>query len=223
MQLQLLSLALAALIREETLGSEPCLVLCHLPPPLHQWNDFLEERCDKEHSLFLDSDVSAIRTLYPPDRVGHLSFFKGMVPRRVPLPARQLREPTGAMEDQIDQQHFSFRLRLCGRRAWLARQWMLPRAAPESGTRGRISALPCLASPVSQYACCASASPWTSTATQRAFSRWPASRGGPGARAAVAVAAVVAATLCGSSLASARLHWRGAGVELGIAGRPEER
>ena len=59
-------------------------------------------------------------------------------------------------EDQIDQQHFSFRLRLCGRRAWLARQWMLPRAAPESGTRGRISALPCLASPVSQYACCAS-------------------------------------------------------------------
>ena len=76
MQLQLLSLALAALIQEETLGSEPCLVLCHLPPPLHQWNDFLEERCDKEHSLFLDSDVSAIRTLYPPDRVGHLSFFE---------------------------------------------------------------------------------------------------------------------------------------------------
>ena len=59
-------------------------------------------------------------------------------------------------EDQIDQQHFSFRLRLCGRRAWLARQWMLPRAAPESGTRGCISALPCLASPVSQYACSAS-------------------------------------------------------------------
>ena len=55
--------------------------------------------------------------------------------------------PTSAPEDQIDQQHFSFRLRLCGRRAWLARQWMLPRAAPESGTRGRISALPCLASP----------------------------------------------------------------------------
>ena len=63
---------------------------------------------------------------------------------------------TSAPEDQIDQQHFSFRLRLCGRRAWLARQWMLPRAAPESGTRGRISALPCLASPMSQYACCAS-------------------------------------------------------------------
>ena len=57
------------------------------------------------------------------------------------------RTPTSAPEDQIDQQHFSFRLRLCGRRAWLARQWMLPRAAPESGTRGRISALPCLASP----------------------------------------------------------------------------
>ena len=65
-----------------------------------------------------------------------------------------------------DQQHFSFRLRLCGRRAWLARQWMLPRAAPESGTRGRISALPCLASPMSQYACCASLLR-TSTATQR--------------------------------------------------------
>ncbi len=64
--------------------------------------------------------------------------------------------PTSAPEDQTDQQHFSFRLRLCGRRAWLARQWMLPRAAPESGTRGRISALPCLASPVSQYACSAS-------------------------------------------------------------------
>ena len=64
--------------------------------------------------------------------------------------------PTSAPEDQIDQQHFSFRLRLCGRRAWLARQWMLPRAAPESGTRGRISALPCLATPMSQYACCAS-------------------------------------------------------------------
>ena len=63
---------------------------------------------------------------------------------------------TSAPEDQIDQQHFSFRLRLCGRRAWLARQWMLPRAAPESGTRGCISALPCLASPVSQYACSAS-------------------------------------------------------------------
>ena len=58
-------------------------------------------------------------------------------------------------EDQIDQEHFSFRLRLCGRRAWLARQLMLPRAAPESGTRGRISALPCLASPVSQYAAAA--------------------------------------------------------------------
>ena len=130
---------------------------------------------------------------------------------------------TSAPEDQIDQQHFSFRLRLCGRRAWLARQWMLPRAAPESGTRGCISALPCLASPVSQYACCASASPWTSTATQRAFSRWPAGRGGPGARAAVAVAAVAAATLCAPSLASARLHWRGASAELGIAGRPEER
>ena len=131
--------------------------------------------------------------------------------------------PTSAPEDQIDQQHFSFRLRLCGRRAWLARQWMLPRAAPESGTRGRISALPCLATPMSQYACCASLLLRTSTATQRAFSRWPAGRGGPGARAAVAVAAVVAATLCGSSLASARLHWRGAGAELGIAGRLEER
>ena len=128
--------------------------------------------------------------------------------------------PTSAPEDQIDQQHFSFRLRLCGRRAWLAWQWMLPRAVPESGTRGCISALPCLASPVSQYAC--SASPRT-TATQRAFSRWPAGRGGPGARAAVAVAAVAAATLCAPSLASARLHRRGAGVELGIAGRPEER
>ena len=127
--------------------------------------------------------------------------------------------PTSAPEDQIDQQHFSFRLRLCGRRAWLARQWMLPRAAPESGTRGRISALPCLATPMSQYACCASLLLRTSTATQRAFSRWPAGRGGPGARAAVAVAAVVAATLCGSSLASARLHWRGAGVELGIMHR----
>ena len=64
--------------------------------------------------------------------------------------------PTSAPEDQIDQQHFSFRLRLCGRRAWLAWQWMLPRAVPESGTRGCISALPCLASPVSQYACSAS-------------------------------------------------------------------
>ena len=62
------------------------------------------------------------------------------------------------------------------------------------------------------------ASPRT-TATQRAFSRWPASRGGPGARAEVAVVAVVAATLCAPSLASARLHRRGAGVELGIAGR----
>ena len=57
------------------------------------------------------------------------------------------RTPSSAPEDQTDQQHFSFRLRLCGRRAWLARQLMLPRAAPESGTRGRISALPCLASP----------------------------------------------------------------------------
>ena len=65
------------------------------------------------------------------------------------------------------------------------------------------------------------ASPRT-TATQRAFSRWPAGRGGPGARAAVAVAAMVAATLCAPSVASARLHRRGAGVELGIAGRPEE-
>ena len=62
------------------------------------------------------------------------------------------------------------------------------------------------------------ASPRT-TATQRAFSRWPASRGGPGARAEVAVVAVVAASLCAPSLASARLHRRGAGVELGIAGR----
>ena len=141
-----------------------------------------------------------------------------MVPRRVRCPLASCGN-TSAPEDQIDQQHFSFRLRLCGRRAWLARQWMLPRAAPESGTRGCISALPCLASPVSQYACCASASPWTSTATQRAFSRWPAGRGGPGARAAVAVAAMVAATLCAPSLASARLHRRGAGVELGIAGR----
>ena len=133
--------------------------------------------------------------------------------------------PTGAMEDQIDQQHFSFRLRLCGRRAWLARQWMLPRAAPESGTRGRISALPCLASPVSESVRLLrfAASPRTSTATQRAFSRWPASRGGPGARAEVAVVAVAAATLCAPSLASARLHWRGAGAELGVAGRPEER
>ena len=133
------------------------------------------------------------------------------------------RTPSSAPEDQTDQQHFSFRLRLCGRRAWLARQWMLPRAAPESGTRGRISALPCLATPMSQYACCASLLLRTSTATQRAFSRWPAGRGGPGARAAVAVAAMVAATLCAPSLASARLHRRGAGVELGIAGRPEER
>ena len=82
--------------------------------------------------------------------------------------------PTSAPEDQIDQQHFSFRLRLCGRRAWLARQWMLPRAAPESGTRGRISALPCLASPVSESVRLLrfAASPRTSTATQRAFSRW---------------------------------------------------
>ena len=88
------------------------------------------------------------------------------------------RTPTSAPEDQTDQQHFSFRLRLCGRRAWLARQWMLPRAAPESGTRGRISALPCLASPVSESVRLLrfAASPRTSTATQRAFSRWPAGR-----------------------------------------------
>ena len=126
-------------------------------------------------------------------------------------------------EDQIDQQHFSFRLRLCGRRAWLARQLMLPRAAPESGTRGRISALPCLASPRESVRLLRFAASPRTAATQRAFSRWPAGRGGPGARAEVAVAAVVAATLCGPSLASARLHWRGAGAELGHAGRPEER
>ncbi len=128
--------------------------------------------------------------------------------------------PTSAPEDQIDQQHFSFRLRLCGRRAWLARQWMLPRAAPESGTRGRISALPCLSHESVRLLRFAASDVHSHAARVQPLAGW---QGRGRARAAVAVAAVVAATLCGPSLASARLHWRGAGAELGHAGRPEER
>lgn len=44
-------------------GKTSCALLCHLPPPWHQWRDAWASKCDLEESLFLDTDQTPLRQL----------------------------------------------------------------------------------------------------------------------------------------------------------------